>query len=192
MRRRVRDPRVVVLRRFAAAGLALLIGSAGAFRPEREPHPPDQQGKAPAGNQADPTKDNQRKTDEFVEAAAGHQRPGRKPGMRLARPARRPPDVARRPRHRLPPPRPLRPVRLPRRPCPGHLPLPDPFWGPDRRQGAEEPGRQGSRLLDQSGRPAADGCGGKPAAPATAGNAAPAPAASPSPAPSAAPAPPAK
>ncbi|WOH47456.1 beta-1-3, beta-1-6-glucan biosynthesis protein [Bradyrhizobium sp. sBnM-33] len=66
MRRRLLDPRVAVLRRFAAAGLALLIGSGGAFAQSGSPAPQDQQGKAPA---ADANKDNQRKTDEFVEAA---------------------------------------------------------------------------------------------------------------------------
>src|SRR5882724_5872562 len=72
MRRRVRDPRVAVLRRFAAAGLALLlallIGSAGAFAQSGTPNPQDQSGKPPA-NAADVNKDNQRKADEFVEAA---------------------------------------------------------------------------------------------------------------------------
>jgi hypothetical protein len=66
MRRRLLDPRVAVLRRFAAAGLALLIGSGAAFAQSGSPAPQDQQGKAPA---ADANKDNQRKTDEFVEAA---------------------------------------------------------------------------------------------------------------------------
>jgi hypothetical protein len=68
MRRRVRDPRVAVLRRFAAAGLALLIGSAGAFAQSGAPNPQDQS-KQPAANAADVNKDNQRKTDEFVEAS---------------------------------------------------------------------------------------------------------------------------
>ena len=139
MRRRVLDPRVAVLRRFAAAGLALLIGSAGAFAQSGSPSPQDQSGKPPAANAADANKDNQRKTDEFVEAAAGHQRPGRKPRMRLARPPGGSPDVAGRPGYRVPPPRSLRPVRLPRRPCPGGLPLPDPLRRTDRPQGARKP-----------------------------------------------------
>ena len=42
MRRRVLDPRVAVLRHFAAAGLALLIGSAGAFAQSGTPSPQDQ------------------------------------------------------------------------------------------------------------------------------------------------------
>src|SRR4051794_9534574 len=78
MRRRVRDPRVAVLRCFAAAGLALLIGSAGAFAQSGTPNAQDQS-KQPAGNQADPTKDNQRKADEFVEAAQAINGPGGNP-----------------------------------------------------------------------------------------------------------------
>jgi len=68
MRRRVLDPRVAVLRRLAAAGLVLLIGSAGAFAQSGTPAPQDQSGKPPA-NAADANKDNQRKADEFVEAS---------------------------------------------------------------------------------------------------------------------------
>ena len=67
------------MRRFAAAGLVLLIGSAGAFAQSGSPNPQDQSGKPPAGNQADPTKDNQRKTDEFVEAAQAINGPGGNP-----------------------------------------------------------------------------------------------------------------
>src|SRR5438128_2817265 len=69
MRRRLLDPRVAVLRRSAAAGLALLIGSAGAFAQSGSPAPQDQSGKPPAPNAADVNKDNQRKADEFVEAS---------------------------------------------------------------------------------------------------------------------------
>jgi hypothetical protein len=68
MRRRVLDPRNAVLRHFAIAGLAFLIGSGSAFAQSGTPAPQDQSGK-PAANTADATKDNQRKTDEFVEAA---------------------------------------------------------------------------------------------------------------------------
>ena len=39
------------------------------FRPERYPGPPGSAGKPPAASAADGTKDNQRKTDEFVEAS---------------------------------------------------------------------------------------------------------------------------
>ena len=56
------------MRRFAAAGLALLIGSGGVFAQSGTPAP-DQSGKPPAASSADATKDNQRKTDEFVEAS---------------------------------------------------------------------------------------------------------------------------
>src|SRR6187455_132493 len=78
MRRRVRDPRVAVLRRFAAAGLALLIGSAGAFAQSGTPNPQDQS-KQPSANAADASKDNQRKSDEFVEAAQAINGPGGNP-----------------------------------------------------------------------------------------------------------------
>ena len=49
-------------------GLALLIGSGGALAQSGTPAPQDQS-KAPAANAADASKDNQRKTDEFVEAS---------------------------------------------------------------------------------------------------------------------------
>src|SRR5882672_6473641 len=78
MRRRVLDRRVAVLRRFAAAGLALLIGSAGALAQSGTPAPQDQSGKPPA-NAADVNKDNQRKADEFVEAAQAINGPGGNP-----------------------------------------------------------------------------------------------------------------
>ena len=78
MRRRVRDPKVAVLRHFAAAGLALLIGSAGAFAQSGAPNPQDQS-KQPAANAADVNKDNQRKSDEFVEAAQAINGPGGNP-----------------------------------------------------------------------------------------------------------------
>ena len=73
MRRRVRDPkvaasRIAVLRHLAAAGLALLVGTAGALAQSGTPAPQDQQGKAPAASAADVNKENQRKADEFVEA----------------------------------------------------------------------------------------------------------------------------
>ena len=64
----------------------------GGASPRAAPLPPGS-GKPPA-NAADAAKDSQRKTDEFAEAAAGDQRPGRQPGMRLARPPSGPPDVA--------------------------------------------------------------------------------------------------
>jgi hypothetical protein len=68
MRRRVLDPRVAVLRHVAVAGLAFLIGSGSVFAQSGTPAP-DQSGKPPAANAGDAPKDNQRKTDEFGEAA---------------------------------------------------------------------------------------------------------------------------
>ena len=68
MRRRVPGPKVSVLRSFAAAGLALLIGSGGAFAQSGTPAP-QEPAKTPAAASADVNKDNQRKTDEFVEAS---------------------------------------------------------------------------------------------------------------------------
>ena len=71
MRRNGADLKNAVLRHFAVAGLviglALLIGSGAVFAQSGTPAP-DQTGKPPAANSADATKDNQRKTDEFVEA----------------------------------------------------------------------------------------------------------------------------
>ena len=67
MRRRLPSPRVAVLRHFAVAGLALLIGTGGAFAQSGTPAP--DQGKQPSANSAEATKENQRKTDEFVEAS---------------------------------------------------------------------------------------------------------------------------
>jgi hypothetical protein len=68
MRQRVRQLHTAVLRHLAAPGLALVIGIASAAAQSGNPATPDQSGK-PAANSADATKDNQRKTDEFVEAA---------------------------------------------------------------------------------------------------------------------------
>src|SRR3954451_20387828 len=72
MRRSGPDLKNAVLRHFAVAGLviglALLIGSGGVFAQSGTPAP-DQTGKPPAPSSADATKDNQRKTDEFVEAS---------------------------------------------------------------------------------------------------------------------------
>ena len=194
MRRRVRDPRVAVLWRFAAAGLVLLIGSAGAFAQSGSPTPQDQSGKPPAGNQADPTKDNQRKTDEFVEAAQAINGPGGNPecvwlGRRVVRLMWRDDlDTAFR-----------------------HLDLYDRFGCPGGHVQATFRclTRFGGQIDDKVPRSLDDkvhvcwinpgaqpqtaaAANPAPAAPATAGNAAPAPAASPSPVPSASPAPPAK
>jgi hypothetical protein len=194
MRRRVLDRRVAVLRRVAAAGLVLLIGSAGAFAQSGSPTPQDQQGKAPSGNQADPTKDNQRKTDEFVEATQAINGPGGNPecvwlGRRVVRLMWRDDlDTAFR-----------------------HLDLYDRFGCPGGHVQATFRclTRFGGQIDDKVPRSLDDkvhacwinpgaqpqtaaAANPAPAAPATAGNATPAPAASPSPTPSASPAPPAK
>jgi hypothetical protein len=190
MRRRVLDPRVAVLTRFAAAGLALLIGSAGALAQSGTPNAQDQS-KQPAGNQADPAKDSQRKTDEFVEAAQAINGPGGNPecvwlGRRVVRLMWRDDlDTAFR-----------------------HLDLYDRFGCPGGHVQATFRclTRFGGQIDDKVPRSLDDkvhACwinpGAQPQtaaaaspAPATAGNATPAPAASPSPAPSASPAPPAK
>jgi hypothetical protein len=80
MRRSGPDFKNAVLRHLAVAGLvaglALLIGSGAAFAQSGTPAP-DQ--KPPAANAADPTKDNQRKTDEFVEATQAINGPGGNP-----------------------------------------------------------------------------------------------------------------
>jgi hypothetical protein len=69
MRRRVFQFHRLVLRHVAIAGLALVLGGAGAFAQSGAPATPDQQGKAvPDSKSPDALKENQRKTDEFVEA----------------------------------------------------------------------------------------------------------------------------
>ena len=72
MRRRVLQLQNAVLRHLAVPGLALLIGIGSAARPERrQPRPGSvrQTAGGQCGPPADAAKDNQRKTDEFVEAA---------------------------------------------------------------------------------------------------------------------------
>ena len=71
MRRGVRQLKYAVLRHLAVPGLALLIGIGSAFAQSGDIRSQDQSGK-PAANAAQPAdaaKDNQRKADEFVEAA---------------------------------------------------------------------------------------------------------------------------
>jgi hypothetical protein len=189
MRRRVLDPRVAVLRRFAAAGLALLIGSGGALAQSGSPTPQDQ-GKAPA-SAADANKENQRKADEFVEAAQAINGPAGNPecvwlGRRVVRLMWRDDlDTAFR-----------------------HLDLYDRFGCPGghvqatfrcltRFGGQIDP--KVAETLDSRIHVCWINPGAQPQAaaaanpsPATAGNATPAPAASPSPAPTAAPSPQAK
>jgi hypothetical protein len=67
MRRRVFQVQTAVLRHLAVPALALLLGSAATFAQSGNPAA-QEQGKAPAASAADGTKENQRKTDEFVEA----------------------------------------------------------------------------------------------------------------------------
>jgi hypothetical protein len=69
MRRRVLQLQNAVLRHLALAGLALLIGVGSAAAQSGDAHPDQKPGAANPAQPADPTKDNQRKTDEFVEAA---------------------------------------------------------------------------------------------------------------------------
>ena len=68
MRQRVLQGRFAVLRYFIVPGLALMLGFGSALAQSGAPANPDQSGK-PAANAADAAKDNQRKTDEFAEAA---------------------------------------------------------------------------------------------------------------------------
>jgi hypothetical protein len=68
MRQRLLQLKIAVLRHLAVSGLALLIGAGGAFAQSGAPANQDQSGK-PAAGSADAAKDNQRRTDEFAEAA---------------------------------------------------------------------------------------------------------------------------
>jgi hypothetical protein len=68
MRRRVLQLQDAVMRHLAVSGLALLIGVGSAIAQSGDLRAQDQSGKS-ATNPADATKDNQRKTDEFVEAS---------------------------------------------------------------------------------------------------------------------------
>ena len=194
MRRSGPDLKSAVLRHLAVAGLvaglALLTGSGGAFAQSGTPAP-DQTGKPPAANAADPTKDNQRKTDEFVEATQAINGPGGNPecvwlGRRVVRLMWRDDlDTAFR-----------------------HLDLYDRFGCPGGHVQATFRclTRFGGQIDDKVPRSLDDrvhACWINPAAqpqaavaanpatpaPATAGNAAPTPAAAPSPAPSASPTP---
>ena len=102
--------------------------------------------------------------------AEGNRRAGRQSRVRLARPAGGRAIVAGRPRHGLPPSRPLRPLRLPERARPGLVPLSDPARQRHRSEGGRQPKRARPGLLDQSGQPGAtagagrgSGACGKPA-----------------------------
>jgi hypothetical protein len=191
MRRSGPDLKNAVLRHLAVAGLALLIGSGEVFAQSGTPAP-DQTGKPPAANTAEPNKENQRKTDEFVEASQAINGPGGNPecvwlGRRVVRLMWNDDlDTAFR-----------------------HLDLYDRFGCPGghvqaafrclTRFGAlidpKVADTLSSRIhacwINPAAQPQA-AVAASPAQPATAGNAAPAPAATPSPAPSATPAAPAK
>jgi hypothetical protein len=67
MRRRVPSFKNTILRHLAVPGLILLLATGSAFAQSGDAHAQDQ-GKAPAAN-GDAAKENQRKTDEFSEAA---------------------------------------------------------------------------------------------------------------------------
>jgi len=68
MRQRVFQGRFAVLRYFLVPGLAVMLGVGSALAQSGAPANPDQSGKPPAGA-PDAAKENQRKTDEFAEAA---------------------------------------------------------------------------------------------------------------------------
>lgn len=68
MRQRMLQGRVAVLRYFVVPGLALSLGIGAASAQSGTPANPDQAAKAAAGA-ADSARDNQRRTDEFAEAA---------------------------------------------------------------------------------------------------------------------------
>ena len=169
-------------------GLALLIGSGGALAQSGTPAPQDQSAKPPAANPADVNKDNQRKTDEFVEASQAINGPAGNPecvwlGRRVVRLMWLDDlDTAFR-----------------------HLDLYDRFGCPGghvqatfrcltRFGGQIDPkvaetlsSRIHACWINPGAQPQAAAAAASPAAPAAAGNAAAAPAASPSPAPSATP-----
>ncbi|MGC2780636.1 MAG: beta-1-3, beta-1-6-glucan biosynthesis protein, partial [Bradyrhizobium sp.] len=67
MGRRVLQSKFSVSHLFASLGLMVLLGAPGALAQSGNDHPQDQ--KPQAANPADVSKDNQRKTDEFTEAA---------------------------------------------------------------------------------------------------------------------------
>ena len=69
MRRRVLQFQSAVLRHLAVPALALLIGIGGAFAQSGDSRAQDPSGKPAATTPADVAKDNQRKTDQFLEAS---------------------------------------------------------------------------------------------------------------------------
>ena len=191
MRQRVLQLKIAVLRHLAVSGLALLIGAGGAFAQSGAPANQDQSGK-PAAGSPEAAKDNQRRTDEFAEAAQAINGPAGNPecvwlGRRVVRLMWRDDlDTAFR-----------------------HLDLYDRFGCPGghvqatfrclTRFGAQIDDKVQKSLDDRvhacwinpNAQPQA-AAAASPAPPATAGNAAAAPAASPSPTPAASQAAPAK
>jgi hypothetical protein len=192
MGRRVLEFKDAVVRHFAATGLILLIGVGSAFAQSGNPAPQDQ-AKQPAASATDATKDNQRKTDEFVEAAQAINGPAGNPecvwlGRRVVSLMWRDDlDTAFR-----------------------HLDLYDRFGCPGghvqaafrcltRFGGQIDPkvaetlsSRIHACWINPGAQPQAAAAASPAPVPSTAGNAAPAPAASPSPTPAASPAAPAK
>jgi len=71
MGRRVLQFKVSILRQFAASAFVVLLGlgASGALAQSNNDTHGQEQGKPPAASPADAAKDNQRKTDEFTEAA---------------------------------------------------------------------------------------------------------------------------
>jgi len=192
MGRRVLEFKNAVLRHLAVPGLVLLIGVGSAFAQSGTPNAQDQS-KPPADKAAEANKDNQRKTDEFVEATQAINGPAGNPecvwlGRRVVRLMWLDDlDTAFR-----------------------HLDLYDRFGCPGghvqatfrclTRFGAQiddkVPRSLDTRIhacwINPGAQPQAAAAATPAPAPSTAGNAQPAPAASPSPTPSASPAPPAK
>jgi hypothetical protein len=192
MGRRVLEFKDAVVRHFAATGLILLIGVGSAFAQSGNPAP-QEQAKQPAASATDATKDNQRKTDEFVEAAQAINGPAGNPecvwlGRRVVSLMWRDDlDTAFR-----------------------HLDLYDRFGCPGghvqaafrcltRFGGQIDPkvaetlsSRIHACWINPGAQPQAAAAASPAPVPSTAGNAAPAPAASPSPTPAASPAAPAK
>jgi hypothetical protein len=90
MGRRVLQLQDAVLRLLAVPGLALLIGIGSAIAQSGDLRAQEQSGKPPAANSADAAKDNQRKTDQFVEASQAINGPAGNPecvwlGRRMVR-----------------------------------------------------------------------------------------------------------
>jgi hypothetical protein len=191
MRRRVLQLKSSVLRHLAAPAFALLLGTGAGFAQSGDVRAQDQSAKPGNSTPADTSKDNQRKTDEFVEAQQAINGPAGNPecvwlGRRVVRLMWRDDlDTAFR-----------------------HLDLYDRFGCPGghiqaafrcltRFGGQIDPkvaetldSRVHACWINPNAQPQQAAAAAQPAAPATQGSAAPAPAASP--APSASPQPPAK